>query len=129
MQRDIALRAGNWKVVEGSLEGAAAVAFHLRLWESPLVTLSNVLAERMQAQGDPRLMQLYENNVRARPYRFVTAESSEEKLVKYIDHDMPQGTIPEWAVCLTLSVDMQSTYFRFSVAAHAVEPERLHIID
>lgn len=129
MQRDIALRAGNWKVVEGSLEGAAAVAFHLRLWESPLVTLSSVLAEKMQAQGDPRLMQLYENNVRARPYRFVTAESSEEKLVKYIDHDMPQGTIPEWAVCLTLSVDMQSTYFRFSVAAHAVEPERLHIID
>lgn len=129
MQRNIALRAGNWKAVEGSLDGATAVAFHLRLWESPLVTLSEVLAERLKAQGNPRLMQLYENNVRARPYRFVATESSEEKLAKYIDADMPQGRVPDWAVCLTLSVDMQSDYFRFSVAAHAVEPERIHILD
>lgn len=129
MQRDISLRAGSWKAVEGSLEGATVVAFHLRLWESPLVTLSQVLAEKMMARGNPRLTQLYENNVRARPYRFVATESNEEKLVKYIDKDMPQGSIPEWAACLTLAIDMQRDHFRFSVAAHAVEPERVHILD
>lgn len=129
MQRDLALRNGNWTVEEGSLDGATAVAFHLRLWESTLVSLSTVLAEKMTARDDPRLLQVYENNVRARPYRFVSTESTEEKLAAYIDHDLAQGVVPDWTLALTLSADMQQDHFWFSVAAHGIGPDRLHIID
>lgn len=129
MQRDLALRNGKWTVEEGSLDGATAVAFHLRLWESTLVSLSTVLSEKMRASNDPRLLQIYENNVRARPYRFISTESSEEKLAAYIDHDLAQGIVPDWALALTLSADMQQDHFWFSVAAHGIDPERLHILD
>lgn len=129
MQRDLALRNGRWTVEEGTLQGATAVAFHLRLWESTLVSLSTVLSEKMTARDDPRLLQIYENNVRARPYRFVATESTEERLAAYIDHDLAQGVVPDWAVALTLSADMQMDHFWFSVAAHGVEPDRMHILD
>ena len=127
--RDMALRSGRWTASEGTLEGAKTVAFHLRAWESTLVSLSKVLAERIQAQKDPRRMQTYVNNVQAQPYKFVTMESDAERLARHIDPNLPQGLIPDWAIALTLAVDMQRNHFWFSVAAHGLEPERIHILD
>ena len=127
--RDMALRGGRWTASEGTLEGAKTVAFHLRAWESTLVSLSKVLAERIQAQKDPRRMQTYVNNVQAQPYKFVTMESDAERLARHIDPNLPQGLIPDWAIALTLAVDMQRNHFWFSVAAHGLEPERIHILD
>ena len=127
--RNMALRNGTWVACEGNLEGAKTVAFHLRAWESTLVSLSKVLEERLQAQKDPRRMQRYVNNVQAQPYKFVTMESDAERLARHVDASLPQGLIPDWCIALTLSVDMQRDHFWFSVAAHGLEPERIHILD
>lgn len=74
-------------------------------------------------------MQTYVNNVQAQPYKFVTMESDAERLARHIDPNLPQGLIPDWAIALTLAVDMQRNHFWFSVAAHGLEPERIHILD
>lgn len=121
--------AGAGRQAKGRLKGPRQWPFTCGRGQSTLVSLSKVLAERIQAQKDPRRMQTYVNNVQAQPYKFVTMESDAERLARHIDPNLPQGLIPDWAIALTLAVDMQRNHFWFSVAAHGLEPERIHILD
>ncbi|MFI3270587.1 MAG: terminase gpA endonuclease subunit [Pseudomonadota bacterium] len=127
--RNMAAKQGRWKAVEGGLHGATIVAFHFRSWESTLVSLSDVLAKWFEAQGNPRLMQAWDNNECAKPYTFVSIEADEQKLQRFINDELPQGIVPDWAIALTFSADMQKDYFLWSVCAHGLGPERMHIVD
>lgn len=130
--RNLAIQHGRWVSTTGDMEDATILAFHLRQWESPLVSLSEVLAKWFEARKDPRRMQLYDNNVCAKPYKFVQLETDDEALARRIDPDLPPGMVPDWAVALTFSADMQMDHFFYSVAAHGLGPsgpERLHILD
>lgn len=127
--RNMAAKNGRWIATRGSIRGATVVAFHFRSWESTLVSLSDVLAKWFEAQGNPRLMQAWDNNECAKPYTFVSVASDEQKLAECIDQALPQGIAPEWSVALTFSADMQKDYFLWSVCAHGIAPERMHIID
>lgn len=127
--RNLAAKAGRWVAIEGDLDAATIVAFHFRSWESTLVKLSDVLAKWFEAQGNPRLLQAWDNNECAKPYKFVSIESDEERLATCIDDTHDQGVVPHWALCLTFSADMQKDYFAWSVCAHGLAPERMHIVD
>lgn len=130
--RNIAIEHGRWVSTTGDMEDATILAFHLRQWESPLVSLSEVLAKWFEARRDPRRMQLWDNNVCAKPYKFVQLETDDEALTRRIAPDLPPGMVPDWAVALTFSADMQMDHFFYSVAAHGLGPagpERLHILD
>lgn len=127
--RNMAVRGGRWTAVEGDMERAEVLAFHSRSWESTLVSLSDVLAKWFNAQGNPRLLQFFDNNECAKPYKFVRVEVHEDALKERIDEHLPNGAVPDWALALTLSADMQQRGFYFSVAAHGLEPERLHVLD
>lgn len=130
--RNLAIQNGRWVSTTGDMEDATILAFHLRQWESPLVSLSEVLAKWFEARKDPRRMQLFDNNVCAKPYKFVQLETDDEALARRIDPDLPPGMVPDWAVALTFSADMQMDHFFYSVAAHGLGPsgpERLHILD
>jgi len=133
--RNSAVRAGYW---QDSLRNdarpedradASVVAFHFRSWESPLVSLSDVLADWFEAQGNPRLLQLFDNNRCAKPYKFVQLQTDWESLRKSCLDYMPQGVVPDWACAITCAVDMQMDHFFWSMAAHGLSPARIHIID
>lgn len=137
--RDIALRDGFWldekrqeqglKAKPNDFGNATVVAFHLRSWESPLVSLSEVLADWFEAQGNPRRLQNFDNNRCAKPYKFVKLEAEWQKLQECIDYDMPRGFLPEFTKAVTLSVDTQLDHFYYSFAAHGVEPFRVSKIE
>lgn len=127
--RNLAAKAGRWVSIEGDLDTANVVAFHFRSWESTLVKLSNVLAKWWEAQGNPRALQIWDNNECAKPYRYVSVETNEEQLAKRIDPYLAQGMVPDWAQALTFSADMQKDHFYWSVCAHAMGPDRAHIVD
>lgn len=127
--RNMALRAGRWASTTGDMVDATVLAFHLRQWESPQIGLSDILARWWESQGNPRAMQLWDNNVCAKPYNFVHLATDEEQIAHFIDDSIPQGVAPTWTLALTFSADMQKDYFVWSVAAHGLSPERLHIVD
>lgn len=127
--RNMAMRAGRWISTTGDLEDATIVAFHLRQWESPQVSLSDILARWWESQNNPRALQLWDNNVCAKPYKFVRVETDAALLAGRADPALGPGVVPAWAVALTFSADMQMDHFYWSVAAHGVTPSRLHILD
>ena len=138
--RNQAIRNGRWINIRESAEinserkdndygNANIIAYHFRSWESPLVSLSDVLADWFEAQGSPRLLQLFDNNRCAKPYRFVEIEADWKELRRFKSEYLGQGEVPDWAVALTVAADMQMDYFEWSVAAHGLSPHRLHILD
>lgn len=126
--RDRALALGGW-APDRQVDRPAVVGFRLRSWELPLVSLSKVMADWFAAQGDPRKMQLWDNAHASKPYKHVTIEASEERIAALINDEREQLTAPAWTVALTLSADMQKDYFRYSVMAHGLDPDRECIID
>lgn len=126
--RTVAMQNGCWIATSGCLDGATVVAFHLRRWETPLVSLSDVLADWFEAQGNPRKLQIWDNNTCAKPYKFVQLEQDENALRAYVSEHIMQGIVPEWATALTLAADMQKDHFKWSVCAHGL-PIREMIID
>lgn len=136
--RNAAIRAGHWAddmTPDGEVptpddyHGATIVAYHFRSWESPLVSMSDVLADWFEAQGNPRLLQLFDNNRCAKPYRFVQVEMDHQRLARRINAELPQGIVPDWALAVTCAIDVQLDHFYWSVAAHGLSPTRLHILD
>lgn len=126
--RNQALINGKLVAIRGTREGAAVVAVHMRQWESPLVSLSDVLAQWFEAQGNPRKLQRFDNNVCAKPYKFVQLKQSETELERCISEHLPVSVVPDWAKCLTLAADMQKDYFKYSICAHGL-PRSEHVID
>ncbi|MCG8532000.1 MAG: phage terminase large subunit family protein [Desulfovibrionales bacterium] len=126
--RNQALVNGHLVETSGALEGAASVAVHVRQWESPLVSLSDVLALWFEAQQEPRKMQKFDNNVCAKPYKFVQIKQDETDLEGLVSGTLGVGVVPDWALCLTLAADMQKDHFKYSVCAHGI-PHAEHIVD
>ncbi|EGJ50238.1 terminase gpA endonuclease subunit [Desulfocurvibacter africanus] len=116
-------------VPDRPVDRPTCVGFRLRSWELPFVSLSKVMADWFGAQGDPRKMQLWDNNHAAKPYKAVVQETNEDRIKRLVSPDVEQLTAPAWTVALTLSTDMQMRDLRYSVAAHGVNPDRLAIID
>ncbi|UZP67729.1 phage terminase large subunit family protein [Desulfovibrio mangrovi] len=118
--RTVAMQNGGWVATKGNLDGATVVAFHLRRWETPLVSLSDVLADWFEAQGNPRKLQVWDNNTCAKPYKFIQLEQDENALRKHVSEHMLNGEVPEWTLALTFAADMQKDHFKWSVCAHGV---------
>ncbi|SHJ74961.1 terminase gpA endonuclease subunit [Halodesulfovibrio aestuarii] len=126
--RNQALMNGQLVSIRGKRKGAVVVAVHMRAWESPLVSLSDVLCQWFEAQGNPRKLQRFDNNVCAKPYKFVQLKQSESELARCISEHLPVGVVPDWAKCLTFAADMQKDHFKYSVCAHGL-PRAEHIVD
>ncbi|NJB66454.1 phage terminase large subunit GpA-like protein [Desulfobaculum xiamenense] len=114
--RNLALRRGRW--LPGHVRDDAwqpcdapqrpsVVAFHLRSWETVLVSLSAVLHDWFLAQGDPRRLQNYDNNRRAVPCRVVTRETPASAVMAMVDETLPRGTCPAETWAVTCGVDVQ----------------------
>ncbi|UIJ36873.1 phage terminase large subunit family protein [Desulfobaculum bizertense] len=120
--RNLALRRGRWipgHMEEGAWKAAehtarpSVVAFHLRSWETVMVSLSTVLHDWFLAQDDPRRLQNYDNNRRAVPYRVITRETPADALRAMILEDQERGTCPPetWAVTCGIDVQMLGCWY------------------
>ncbi|VFQ44402.1 terminase gpA endonuclease subunit [Desulfoluna butyratoxydans] len=127
--RDKAMGLGRWVARRGAVDNGVIFAFHLRSWEIPGQSLSDILATWFEAQGNPRLLQKFDNNICAKPYKFAAIDTDHEAIAAFISKRIPHRQPPEWTLGLTLSGDMQKDHFRFSVCAHGLAPRREVIID
>ena len=124
--RNQAVARGRWKA-ESCPDRPTVVGFHIPSWISPFISLSQVLADYFaaHASADPKKLQQFDNNHRARPYKIITVETQEDKIRKMIldgQNDRPEQKpmiVPAEAVALTCGIDVQMTGFWFVVRAWA----------
>lgn len=120
--RNLALRRGRWiagRVEDGAWKPCEAeqhstvVAFHLRSWETVLVSLSSVLHDWFLAQDDPRRLQNYDNNRRAVPYRVITRETPADAVRAMMQEGHHRGQCPAetWAVTCGIDVQMMGCWY------------------
>lgn len=123
--RDMAVKRGGWKpgrMVEGrwdpveQISRPTVVVFQIRSWESTLVSLSTVLADWFEAQGNPTLLQNYDNDHKATPYKTVTRETSISKVRALITKHPPM-VAPSWTWAVTMAADHQLGGLPFVVRA------------
>lgn len=128
--RNLALRRGRWmagRMVDGAWQACpeperpSIVAFHLRSWETVLVSLSTVLHDWFLAQDDPRRLQNYDNNRRAVPYRVITRETPASAVRQMIDDSLPRGVCPAETWAVTCGIDVQMLGCWYVVRAWAVD--------
>lgn len=131
--RDRAVRDGHWQAVDRAwladpahwhaplpppparrVERPVSVGFHLAAWCSRLVPLAKVAAEFLRAhrEADParrvQKLKAWTNHYPALPWVEIPAAPVEVEAVLALRDDRPAGVVPEWAVVLLLTADVQA---------------------
>ena len=114
--RKVAVVNGRW-VPDKNVSMPTVVCFHLRSWESVLVSLSKVLHDWFTSQGDPRRLRNYDNNHKAVPYKVITRETPREAVRERIPEEHVAMTVPPGTWAVTCGIDVQLTGFYFVVRA------------
>ncbi len=116
--RDRAVKAGFWQAKE-RVVNPRKIGFHLPGYLSQSVSLSKVVAKRLEAEksDDAELRQAYANGILARAYDPVIHKSNEQAVLSLKDDDLAPQTVPLGAVALTCGIDMQKRGFWFMVMA------------
>lgn len=125
--RDAAVKRGRW-MADKQVDRPGVVWAHLPAWYSRWVSLSAVMADWFLAQGDPEKLKSWWNGYAAQPYDTVVTATDEDRLKELMVPELPPLVVPDTALAVTVSVDMQKNHFVYSTAAHGfhpgAEPER-----
>lgn len=118
--RNIAVRAGHWEAVK-PVKHPQSVGFHLPVYYSPFVSLSEVAATYLEAEenakiGDKAKLMHFYNSLKAEPYTDVQVERKEDSILALRD-DRPRGLVPKNVSCLTIAVDTQKRGFYYEIRA------------
>ncbi len=107
-----------WKPTDPEApERPQAVYFHFPSWLSPFVSLSDVVADWLEAQGDEEKLRKWYNRHAAISYRYGSKTRPHESILKLRD-DRPEGLVPSVAVAaITCVADMQKRGFWYKVTA------------
>jgi len=120
-KRDKAILAAmkdGWKPTDPEApEFPQSVYFHLPSWLSPFVSLSDVAADWLEAQGDDEKLRKWHNRHAAVSYRYGTKERQEAAILRLRDEHLPRGVVPEDSSCVLLSVDTQRVGFHYQFVA------------
>ncbi len=119
--RNSAVRRGRW-MADKAIDRPGVAWAHLPSWNSPWVSLSTVMSEWFEAQGNPEKMKAWWNGFAAQPMNTVVTETDEDQLRKFMVPEMPPLVVPDRACAVTISVDMQKDHFYYSTAAHGFNP-------
>ena len=128
LMRDRALARGRWEG-DRRCDRPVVVGFRLRAMEFPRVSLSQIMAEWFEAQGDPLKMKNFCNNRLSQEYQSVVQETNEELLLKLVDPSVQPLVVPERALAVTLAADTQKAGFFYSVWAHGLDPVEDWVLD
>jgi len=122
--RNLAVRSGVWRT-ERPVRRPRSVGFRLPAFISPFVSLSEILADYLEAKEEntPSRWTHFCNSRLARAWRPVVSETPASQVMACVDPALPPRTVPRDAAFVTCGVDMQQTGFYFTAWAWAMSGE------
>lgn len=112
----LAAMKNGWKPTEEGIDRPRSLYFHFPSWLSPFVSLSDVVADRLEAEHDEEKLRKWHNRHAAISYRYGAKNRPYEDVLKLRD-DRPRGIVPEEAHQILLGVDTQQNGFWYEVRA------------
>ena len=115
----LAAMIGGWKQTDAeTIEFPQSVYFHFPSWLSPFVSLSDVVADWLEAQGDEEKLRKWYNRHAAISHRYDNKEKrQEDTILRLIDPHMPRAIVPRNINSLLILADTQQIGFYYEVVA------------
>ena len=111
------LRRGEWRAVNESQSKVRSVSYHLSSIYSPWVTFGDVAYEFKNSKGTPATLMNFINSWLAEPWRSAKTKSTQN--MEFTQSNYLCGVVPDKAVLLIASVDVQLDHFWWEVRAYA----------
>lgn len=111
------LRRGEWRAVNESQSKVRSVSYHLSSIYSPWVTFGDVAYEFKNSKGTPATLMNFINSWLAEPWKSSKTKSTQN--LEFTQSSYPCGIVPDKAVLLIASVDVQLDHFWWEVRAYA----------
>lgn len=111
------LRHGTWEAVNASQSKIRSISYHLSSIYSPWVTFGDVAYEFKTSKGTPASLMNFINSWLAEPWRSAKTKSTQN--MQFTESTYPSGVVPDKAVLLIASVDVQLDHFWWEVRAYA----------
>lgn len=111
------LRSGEWRAVNESQSKVRSVSYHLSSIYSPWVTFGDVAYEFKNSKGTPATLMNFINSWLAEPWKSAKTKSTQN--MEFTQSNYPCGVVPDKAVLLIASVDVQLDHFWWEVRAYA----------
>ena len=111
------LRSGEWRAVNESQSKVRSVSYHLSSIYSPWVTFGDVAYEFKNSKGTPATLMNFINSWLAEPWKSSKTKSTQN--IEFTQSNYPCGVVPDKAVLLIASVDVQLDHFWWEVRAYA----------
>ena len=111
------LRRGEWRAVNESQSKVRSVSYHLSSIYSPWVTFGDVAYEFKNSKGTPATLMNFINSWLAEPWKSSKTRSTQN--MEFTQSNYPCGVVPDKAVLLIASVDVQLDHFWWEVRAYA----------
>lgn len=111
------LRSGEWRAVNKSQSKIRSVSYHLSSIYSPWVTFGDVAYEFKNSKGTPATLMNFINSWLAEPWKSSKTKSTQN--MEFTQSNYPCGVVPDKAVLLIASVDVQLDHFWWEVRAYA----------
>ena len=111
------LRHGKWEAVNASQSKVRSISYHLSSIYSPWVTFGDVAYEFKTSKGTPASLMNFINSWLAEPWRSAKTKSTQN--MQFTESTYPSGVVPDKAVLLIASVDVQLDHFWWEVRAYA----------
>ena len=111
------LRRGEWRAVNESQSKVRSVSYHLSSIYSPWVTFGDVAYEFKNSKDTPATLMNFINSWLAEPWR--SSKTKNTQNLEFTQSSYPCGVVPDKAVLLIASVDVQLDHFWWEVRAYA----------
>lgn len=111
------LRHGKWEAVNASQSKVRSISYHLSSIYSPWVTFGDVAYEFKNSKSTPASLMNFINSWLAEPWRSAKTKSTQN--MQFTESTYPCGVVPDKAVLLIASVDVQLDHFWWEVRAYA----------
>lgn len=111
------LRSGEWRAVNESQSKVRSVSYHLSSIYSPWVTFGDVAYEFKNSKDTPATLMNFINSWLAEPWKSAKTKSTQN--LEFTQSNYPCGVVPDKAVLLIASVDVQLDHFWWEVRAYA----------
>ena len=112
-----AMKTG-WRSTEPGIEFPESVYCHYPSWLSPYMSISEVAARWLEAQGDDDKLQKWHNLVAGNSYRPERVDRKEDLILRLVDKSMPRCVVPRETATLLLLADTQGVGFYYQVWAY-----------
>ncbi len=111
------LRSGEWRAVNESQSKVRSVSYHLSSIYSPWATFGDVAYEFKKSKDKPAELMNFINSWLAEPWKSSKTKSTQN--MEFTQSNYPCGVVPDKAVLLIASVDVQLDHFWWEVRAYA----------